>query len=94
MYFIASGEIHVHTTGGDAVLQTGDFFGEIAMLEHSRYEFAFTANSRVRLLEIQRSDYQRLEMQHPSSGEHRCTIANARKQARPEGRPEPRGHTE
>jgi len=94
MYFIASGEIHVHTTGGDAVLQTGDFFGEIAMLEQSRYEFAFTTESRVRLLEIQRSDYQRLEMRHPSIGEHIRTIAEARKQARLEGRPEPRGHTE
>ena len=70
MFFIASGTIAVQTAGGVQILRTGDFFGEIAMLEQSLHQHAFTATSRARLLRLHREDFLRLERAHPDIGRH------------------------
>ena len=90
MYFIASGNIAVRTAGGETVLSTGDFFGEVAMLENERHQYSFRTTSRVRLLKLSREDFLRLEQIQPSVTNHICQIAAARKAARAAGLPEPR----
>ena len=81
MFFIASGTIAVQTAGGVQILKTGDFFGEIAMLEQSLHQHAFTATSRARLLRLHREDFLRLERAHPDIGRHIRRVAAARKRA-------------
>ena len=81
MFFIASGTIAVQTAGGVQILRTGDFFGEIAMLEQSLHQHAFTATSRARLLRLHREDFLRLERAHPDIGRHIRRVAAARKRA-------------
>jgi voltage-gated potassium channel len=81
MFFIASGTIAVQTAAGVQILRTGDFFGEIAMLEQSLHQHAFTATSRARLLRLHREDFLRLERAHPDIGRHIRRVAAARKRA-------------
>jgi voltage-gated potassium channel len=71
----------VQTAGGVQILRTGDFFGEIAMLEQSLHQHAFTATSRARLLRLHREDFLRLERAHPDIGRHIRRVAAARKRA-------------
>lgn len=94
MFFIASGSVAVRTAGGEQTLRTGDFFGEIAMLEQSFHEVSFTSTSRARLLRLHREDFLRLERAHPEIGRHIRSVAEARKRARESGEPEPRGVSE
>ncbi|MCB1743531.1 MAG: ion transporter [Gammaproteobacteria bacterium] len=89
MYFIASGKVRIRTDAGDTELGTGDFFGEVEMLEGVRYQFSFTTTTRVRLLELGRAEFFRLENANPELGERIRTIAKARAEARAAGRPEP-----
>ncbi|MBI1386148.1 MAG: cyclic nucleotide-binding domain-containing protein [Rhizobiales bacterium] len=94
MFFIASGMVSTRTSGGDITLRTGDFFGEIGMLEQSAHEVPFTTAARCRLLRLHREDFLRLERAHPRIAAHIRAIAEARKTARDAGRPEPRGASE
>jgi voltage-gated potassium channel len=94
MFFIASGSVAVRTRGGEQTLRTGDFFGEIAMLEQSFHEVSFTSTSRARLLRLHREDFLRLERAHPEIGRHIRSVAEARKRAREKSDPEPRGVNE
>ena len=94
MYFIASGKVGVRTSGGESILSSGDFFGEIAMIENGKYEFSFRTASRVRLLKLTREDFLRLETAHPKIVNHIKQIAAARKAARAAGLKEPRGIAE
>ena len=94
MYFIAAGSVAIRTSGGEATLSTGDFFGEIAMLENENYEFPFTTKARTKLLKLAREDFLRVERAHPEIGTHIRKIAAARKAARQAGKREPRGVSE
>ncbi|MEO1292803.1 MAG: cyclic nucleotide-gated ion channel [Pseudomonadota bacterium] len=94
MFFIAAGKVRVKTPGGETVLSTGDFFGEIAMIENSTYDYGFVTETRCRLLRLHREDYLRLEGGHPEIGAHIRAVAAARVAAREEGKPEPRGVSE
>lgn len=94
MFFITAGAVAVRTTGGEQTLRTGDFFGEIAMLEQSFHDVSFTTTSRARLLRLHREDFLRLERAHPEIGRHIRNVAEARKRAREKGDPEPGGLSE
>jgi len=94
MYFIASGSVRVNTSGGETVLNTGDFFGEIAMIEEGTYDYSFTTTTKVRLLKLNYEDFLRLQSAYPVVTDRIKAMANARKQARLEGRREPRGYEE
>ncbi|MGI9404763.1 MAG: cyclic nucleotide-gated ion channel [Hyphomicrobiaceae bacterium] len=94
MFFIASGSVRVNTSGGETTLGTGDFFGEIAMIEEGKYDYSFTTTSKVRLLKLNYEDFLRLQSAYPIVTDRIKAMANARKQARLEGRKEPRGYDE
>ena len=51
MYFIASGEVLLKSNHGDVTLTTGEFFGEIAMLENEDYEFPYSTVSKLQIVE-------------------------------------------
>lgn len=91
VFFIASGKVRVNTPGGESVLETGDFFGEIAMLDNSNYDYTFTTNTKTRLLELHKEEFKRLENMHPEITNHIRKIADARRSARAAGKKEPRG---
>lgn len=60
MYFIAAGEVLVHTDPEPVILSEGDFFGEMALLEHRTHRHIVTAHSRCRLIVLERDDLERL----------------------------------
>lgn len=94
MYFISSGRIRVVGPTTEAELGTGDFFGEVALLEGGNYEVSFRTASHCRLLKINREDFDRLAAANPAIADHIRRVAEARKRARSEGRAEPEGTIE
>ncbi len=65
MFFIASGEVVVAADNGDVRLGQGEFFGEMALLEHRLRGHDVTACTRCRLLVLKREDFERLTRGHP-----------------------------
>lgn len=65
MFFIASGTVRTRTSDGEVMLGVGDFFGEIGVLTDGRYAFSAVSESRVRALELEQEDFQRLENANP-----------------------------
>ena len=86
MYFIASGEVLLKSNHGDITLKTGEFFGEIAMLENEDYEFPYTTVSNCKLLKLQREDFGVLSGSHPKIGKHIRATAKKRQGWREEAR--------
>ena len=86
MYFIASGEVLLKSNHGDVTLTTGEFFGEIAMLENEDYEFPYTTVSNCKLLKLQREDFGVLSGTHPKIGEQIRAKAKERQGWREEAR--------
>ncbi len=86
MYFIASGEVLLKSNHGEITLTTGDFFGEIAMLENEDYEFPYTTVSNCKLLKLQREDFAVLSGSHPKIGEQIRDTAEKRKDQREKAR--------
>ena len=86
MYFIASGEVLLKSNHGDVTLKTGDFFGEIAMIENENYEFPYKTLSNCKLLKLQRDDFAMLSGNHPEIGKHIRATAKKRQEAREEAR--------
>ena len=60
MYFIASGECEVNAVAGAIVLGPGDFFGEIALLEHGRRYATVSARTTCQLLMLTGEDFDEL----------------------------------
>ena len=66
MFFLVSGEVVVETETGDVPLKEGDFFGEMALLEHRPRSSTVRASTRVRALVLDREDLERLARRHPA----------------------------
>jgi CPA1 family monovalent cation:H+ antiporter len=65
MYFIASGEVVVHTAGGPVPLKDGDFFGEMGLLEVRPRNSDVAATGYCHLLMLHRRDFDNLLEQRP-----------------------------
>jgi voltage-gated potassium channel len=65
MYFITSGEAVVEGDEGDMRLGEGEFFGEMALLDHRATNHTVVAASRCRCLLLDRDDFERLCRRHP-----------------------------
>lgn len=65
MYFIASGEVIEKSGDQKRTLKTGEFFGEVTMLENEHYQNSYITQTRCRLLKLRRSDFLRICNQHP-----------------------------
>ncbi|MBI1779581.1 MAG: ion transporter [Proteobacteria bacterium] len=60
MYFITAGELEVETPGGPVALGSGEFFGEMALLESGKRSATVTARSNCDLLMLQAADFRHL----------------------------------
>lgn len=60
MYLIASGQVEVAVDGGSVRLGEGDFFGEMALLSHSRRTATVIARRATELLVLDADDFDRL----------------------------------
>lgn len=69
MYFLVSGEVEVDAPSGIFHLETGDFFGEIALLKHSLRTATVTARTDCHLLILYERDFTRLLQSHPQLAE-------------------------
>jgi voltage-gated potassium channel len=66
MFLIASGEAVVEMgRGRNATLKEGDFFGEMALLEHRRHKHDVIAKSRCRVYVLDSQALARLTRRHP-----------------------------
>lgn len=70
MYLIMEGEVRVRLVAGGkeniiATLETGDFFGELALFDHGPRSADVFANSDVLLLKLSASEFQRLVVDDP-----------------------------
>lgn len=83
MYFIANGEVEVEVeTGAELVtLNNGDFFGEIALLNHSKRAVTVRATRETKLLVLDAADLQALMDRNPLVRERIEHVAKARSQA-------------
>ena len=87
MFLIASGEAVAEISRGKhATLKEGDFFGEMALLEHRRHKHDVVAKTRCRVYVLDSTSLARLSRHHPeimrrirAEAEHRGEADNAAK---------------
>ena len=79
MFFIVSGIVNVDLEKGrKAVLEDGDFFGEIALLHRARRTATVTARSRCELLVLDLKDFRHLLQRTPKVAEAIAKTARER----------------
>jgi voltage-gated potassium channel len=79
MYFIGSGEARVCVVPGQPVkLHEGDFFGEMALLEHRRHQHAVVADTVCRVYVLDSEGLARLSRRHPEIVRHIKDVATER----------------
>ena len=66
MYFIAAGEVTVHTGFGPVVLKEGDFVGEMGLLSSRPRNADVVANGYCHLLMLSRKDFRALLDKRPA----------------------------
>jgi voltage-gated potassium channel len=79
MYFVASGRVRRHIGEDEETLAAGDFFGEVALLDHAVNEHTYATLTRTRLLKLDRDGYQRLHATHPEIAEQIRKVADERR---------------
>ena len=79
MYFVASGRIRRFIGEEEQMLTAGDFFGEVALLDHAVNEHSYATLTRCRLLKLDRAGYQRLHAAHPNIADEIRKVADARR---------------
>ncbi|HUU67837.1 MAG TPA: cyclic nucleotide-gated ion channel [Methyloceanibacter sp.] len=81
MYLIASGEAVVDIGAGKhRTLKEGDFFGEMALLEHRRHKHDVVAKTRCRVYVLDSQALARLTRRHPEILSRIRKVAKARRQ--------------
>jgi len=82
MFLIASGEAEVEIgRGKQAILKDGDFFGEMALLEHRRHKHDVVAKTRCRVYVLDSRALARLSRRHPEIMTRIRKVAGARREA-------------
>jgi len=78
MFLIASGQVEVMLETGSVRLGEGDFFGEMALLSHSRRTATVTARRASELLVMEAEDFDRLMARNSELAETVRRVAQAR----------------
>ena len=78
MFFIMEGEVEVDLTPNPAVLKSGNFFGEIALVRDVNRTATVIARSNCRLLVLETSDFRQLIQQYPELNEQIQRVASER----------------
>ena len=92
VFFISRGDVSLQTSGGEALLTHGDFFGEAELLTPSRRLSRARAISFCHLLELDAADFQRLLTEAPEMARRMERIAEERTpppEQKPLPKPEP-----
>ncbi len=79
MYFVASGRIRRIVGEDEQTLVAGDFFGEVALLDHAVNEHPYATLTRCRLLKLDRAGFQRLHAAHPDIADEIRKVADRRR---------------
>jgi voltage-gated potassium channel len=79
MYFVASGRVRRLVGEEEKTLVAGDFFGEVALLDHAVNEHSYATLTRCRLLKLDRAGYQRLHGAHPEIADEIRRVADKRR---------------
>lgn len=87
MYFVASGRIRRLIGEEEQTLAAGDFFGEVALLDHAVNEHSYATVTRCRLLKLDRAGYQRLHAAHPNIADEIRKVADVRRGGASPARP-------
>ncbi len=88
MYFVASGRIRRLIGDEEQTLAAGDFFGEVALLDHAVNEHSYATLTRCRLLKLDRAGYQRLHAAHPEIADEIRKVADTRRGGTSPAKPE------
>ncbi|MCS0504538.1 cyclic nucleotide-binding domain-containing protein [Ancylobacter sp. GSK1Z-4-2] len=76
MYFIASGEVALEFADETVVLSDGQFFGEMALMQHARRAATARARTRAMLLMLDARDLADVISRHPEIGERIRAMIN------------------
>jgi len=87
MFFVSSGSVEVRADGEPVHLGEGDFFGELALLEHRLREHTVIALTKCRLLVLEKDDLVQLCQQAPEIYQHIDSVAKARSTAATAAKP-------
>jgi voltage-gated potassium channel len=83
MYFILTGELEVETPGGRVALRSGEFFGEMALLERGMRSATVIARSNCDLLMLQAAAFRHLLQSAPDLEAEIRRIAEERRAKAP-----------
>jgi voltage-gated potassium channel len=78
MYFIVSGQLEVHLSDGSVILESGDFFGEMAILNDTVRNANVFSKTECKLLELKSEQLKYLMNMHPELNSKIEYIINAR----------------
>ena len=78
MFFIMEGEVEVDLAPNPAILKSGNFFGEIALVRDVNRTATVIARSNCRLLVLETSDFRQLIQQYPELNEQIQRVASER----------------
>lgn len=84
MYFIVNGQVEVQGRGGTFVLKSGDFFGEIALIERCPRTATVRAVTRSQLLILEARDFQKFVSGYPNLLEDIRATARSRMAVKPD----------
>ena len=78
LYFIVSGQLEVHLSDGSVILESGDFFGEMAILNDTVRNANVFSKTECKLLELKSEQLKYLMNMHPELNSKIENIINAR----------------
>jgi voltage-gated potassium channel len=83
IYFILSGQVEAELVTTPHILQQGDFFGEIGLLNDRRRSATVIARTYAELLELESDDFQRLLQSNPDIKRKVESVAQTRRSESP-----------
>jgi voltage-gated potassium channel len=83
MYFILSGQVEAELVTTPKILERGEFFGEIGLLDNQRRSATVIARTYVELLELESDDLQRLLKSDPDIKRKVESVAQSRRAVSP-----------
>ncbi len=79
MFFVVSGQLEIEVPPEPIYLESGDFFGEMAIIESRRRGASVIAITECNLLELKAEDFRKLLRSHTAIAEAMNAIVESRK---------------
>ena len=78
MFFIAAGRVRARGSTDEQEYATGDFFGDVAMIENELNRASYVTCAKCRLLKLHKEDFAQLEAASPTIASQIREVAAAR----------------